>query len=79
MISSSQQHENQSPLSKAALERPSWEGRFYAFKGHLATSFHCIAVIQKGLYAMKKLIPSGIMVASAFRPVSTGSLVRSSG
>ncbi len=69
MISSSQQHENQSPLSKAALERSSWGGGFYAFKGHLATSFHCIAVNQKGFYAMKKLVPSGIVVASAFRQV----------
>jgi hypothetical protein len=66
---------------KLLLKEPSLgeEGDLLHVKGiWQLTSFHCISVIQKGFYAMKKLVLSGIMVASAFRPVLAGSLVRSS-
>ncbi len=65
-------------LSKAAVGRPSLEeGDFMHVKGSWQLlPFTAFQFSKKGLYALKKLVLSGIMVASAFRLVLAGSLVR---
>jgi hypothetical protein len=62
---------------KLLLEGPHWGRGIYASTGHLAASFHCISLDPKRFLCNEKLALSGIMVASAFRPVLADSLVRS--